>query len=303
MLKRPPHLRHGVGLALVVASASVTAHAQLAPMGGNDAARGSDTGFTGGVVVGGDYSASVPLEFPTARGGVFLPISMNYGGTEIGAVGVGWDVPLSYLRRDATLAHHRPFVLGPPGSDVDPQAQARLILVMAGQRIDLVPKATGVWVARSGAPQLEVRAGADDHTFTMTDGSGRTYGFNDQAFGPNNPDGTRTQPLLGTNVFILSGVDGPAGTAAYDYLVNQPPLPGGGLGIAINLIGERYNSHVGTNVHCYKNKIRLNYGLTSSTPFAIAMLGDVVWVRDRLVTSVDVYATDTCPESYVRLRS
>src|SRR3954468_15066007 len=95
-------------LAIAVSSASSLALAQLAPTGAHYAGRPSDTGFAGAVNVSGGYGASVPLDLPPARGGMPIPIQLSYQERGVGAAGLGWDVPLSYIRRDTTIARHRP---------------------------------------------------------------------------------------------------------------------------------------------------------------------------------------------------
>src|SRR5690349_15896159 len=93
----------------VVLLMPLPATAQLAPvMGMHYAARSSDTGFRGAVNSQGGYGASVPLDLPAARSGLLVPVQVVYGGNQVGAAGLGWDVPLSYVFRGATIAHRRP---------------------------------------------------------------------------------------------------------------------------------------------------------------------------------------------------
>lgn len=42
------------------------------------------------------------------HGGLPVPLHVVYGSTSVGAAGVGWDIPLSCIRRDVTLTRHRP---------------------------------------------------------------------------------------------------------------------------------------------------------------------------------------------------
>ena len=72
---------------LAVLLTPLTAAAQLAPTGGHYAARASDTGFAGAVNPSGGYGASVPLDLPTARGGLPVPVQIVYGGHRVGAAG------------------------------------------------------------------------------------------------------------------------------------------------------------------------------------------------------------------------
>jgi hypothetical protein len=130
------------------------AAAQLAPTGGHYAARASDTGFAGAVNASGGYGASVPLDLPPARGGLPVPVQIVYGGHRVGAAGLGWDVPLSYIYRDTTIARRRPA----NNPDASPQAREQVLLMLDGQRIDLVRNAAATaWEARLNGVQLEVR--------------------------------------------------------------------------------------------------------------------------------------------------
>lgn len=96
-------------LALVMLVASPRVFAQEAPTGGHYAGRPSDTGFGGTHVnATGAFPAAVPLDLPAARGGLPIPLQIVYGGRGCGAAGLGWDIPLSYVQRDRTLAHRRP---------------------------------------------------------------------------------------------------------------------------------------------------------------------------------------------------
>jgi len=95
----------------LVAFAAPEAAAQLAPTGGHYGGKASDTGFTGGVTSSGGYSASVPLDLPPSRGGIPIPFSIVYGAHGVGAAGLGWDIPISYVRVDSTFARRRPAFL------------------------------------------------------------------------------------------------------------------------------------------------------------------------------------------------
>ena len=85
-------MRRWISLGCVALTAAVLAQparAQLSlppagPAGG---------GFSGGN--SGGYGASVPLDFPPARGGLPIPVQITYSEHGVGAAGKGWDVPLS----------------------------------------------------------------------------------------------------------------------------------------------------------------------------------------------------------------
>jgi hypothetical protein len=98
-----------VTFALILLAQPNLADAQFAPTGGHYAGRSSDTGFEPGAVnASGGYTASVPLNFPIARGDVPVPMQIISGARGVGAAGLGWDIPLSYVRRDSTYQHRRP---------------------------------------------------------------------------------------------------------------------------------------------------------------------------------------------------
>ena len=95
--------------ALVASLAPLLASAQTAPLGDHYAGRASDTGYAGAVSASGGYSASVPLDLPQARNGLPIPLQVVYGDRGMGAAGLGWDVPLSFIRiESSTIAHRRP---------------------------------------------------------------------------------------------------------------------------------------------------------------------------------------------------
>src|SRR4051794_10937271 len=90
------------------------AFAQLAPTGSHYAGRSSDTGHEGPTDRGG-YASSIPLELPPSQGGLPVPVQIVSGGKGFGAAGVGWDVPLSYVRLDRSFANRRPAMVPDAG--------------------------------------------------------------------------------------------------------------------------------------------------------------------------------------------
>lgn len=197
----------GSGLALLlVLCVSLPAFAQLAPvMGAHYAARPSDTGFTGGANSGGAYGASVPLDLPAARGGLPIPVSVAYGGNQVGAAGLGWDVPISSIFRSKSLARHRPKPGTFSGAASDPLPLPEMLTVsLGGEAIDLVRSPDGAaWVARHGDAQLEVRD-LGNGSMALYDGNGLTYSFDASG-------GTSGGQLDNGNLYLLRDITGTAG--------------------------------------------------------------------------------------------
>ena len=131
-------------LGLVVLLAPWPTTAQLAPTGGHYAGRPSDTGYVSGMVnVTGGFAASVPLDLQPARGGLPVPVQITYGARGVGAAGLGWDVPLSYVRRDTSFARRRPAF----GDNTPPQPREQVFLSLHGRGMDLIRQGEE-WVVR-----------------------------------------------------------------------------------------------------------------------------------------------------------
>jgi RHS repeat-associated protein len=296
----------GSGVALAVALRSILAFgamtspatAQLAPVGDHYAARPSDSGHAGAVNSQGGFDVSVPLDLPVARGGLPVPLRIAYGGNRVGAAGVGWDVALSYVYVDTTAAHRRPMLL----LDAPPRVRSRAVLVLDGERMELVRSATSprTWLARRNGVQLELRDRGDGVMF-LYDGEGRTYTFSSQG----GAAGTR---LVDGRLFLLNGVAASGGNrAVYTYQFGRPQLPGGGLppsgnGLAIDLARVRYNSSP-TTAGCFKHSVLFSYGLPAEAPLSISMLGSTPLVRLRTLAKVTVFSQPTCSQPDVPLRT
>ncbi|WP_147451091.1 RHS repeat-associated core domain-containing protein [Corallococcus llansteffanensis] len=257
--------------------------AQLAPTGGHYAGRASDTGTEPGAVnASGGYSASIPLDLPAARGDLSVPLSISSGARGVGAVGLGWEVPLSYVRRDLTFAHRKPQM----GSDVPPAGREQVTLSLQGQAMDLLPRGT-TWIVRYDAPDLVLKEQAG--TWVMYDGRGKTWTFTEPA------------PLSGAGLWLLSSITGPDGTAVQlEYDVSSVAVPGGSA-VSIDLRRVLYNKHPTSS--CFKHEVTLNYGAPAAAPLSLSLLGDRVLTRLRILSSLDVASRASCTGSPEKLRS
>ena len=262
-----------LGAALVPARAQAQV---VAPTGGHYGARASDTGFMGEVNSSGGYSTSVPLDLPPARGGLPIPIQIVYGEHGFGAAGLGWDVPLSFVRRDTTFTRRRP--LNGAGA---PQSREQVSVTLNGGRIDLVRTATA-WVGRHDATDIEVRQQSDG-SWVMYDGRGLTYTF-----------ALVSSALANTNIWLLTDITGAAGAKVHlDYTIATPSLPGG-AGVSIDLKTVSYNPSPIAGQSCYKHSVNLNYGSNATAPLSTFVLGSAIGVRMHTLSSVDVVARSSC---------
>src|SRR5262245_50438592 len=255
------------------------ATAQLAPTGAHYAGRPSDTGYDpGGVSAFGGYAASLPLALPAPRGGLPLPLDIRYGAKGVGAAGLGWDVPLSYVRRTTSIAHRR------PASARTLQGREQVTVSLLGQTLDMVRRGQE-WVPRRDAPDLVLRQQGDG-TWLLTDGQARTWRF------------TR---LAVPGLWLLASIRsaGNASRVDLDYEVTQQTFPGG-TGVSMDLAWIRYNHH--PTEGCPKNEISLRYGAVSTAPLSLTLLDDVVLVRRRVLVTVGVTALPTCTGVAERFR-
>lgn len=157
-------IRAALALALAIAPAS--AAAQLPITGGNFTSA-SSVGSSSAVNGLGAYGTSVPLELPAARRDMPVPVHIVSGRSGVGAAGVGWDIPLSFIRRDTTFVRRRP--LGIAGAF--PLGRPEVTLSLEGRVLDLTPNGAA-WAARRDAPELEVRQ-QDASTWIAFDGRRR----------------------------------------------------------------------------------------------------------------------------------
>ncbi len=300
MFALPQKLLRSFALFCFAVTAPSMALAQLAPTGEHYAARASDTGFDGGVSSSGGYGTSVPLNLPEARGGLPVSVRVVYGGRRFGAAGLGWDVPLSFIRRNVTVAHRRPA----DNPDANPQPREQLSLVLDGGGVDLVRNAEDTaWVARRDEAQLEVRD-VGGGVLEMYDGYGRRYSFSSDGA---NADQTSVGALDNGNLYLLKDIFGPGGTPAaqphvhLDYAFATPGLAQDlergtqPTGLSIDLTSVRYNYDTATGT-CAKHQVNLVYDTDSGPLLSLQMLGGTPLVRMHKLLAIDVTARDSAAE-------
>ena len=275
-------------LACVIISAACAAlfispaDAQLAPTGDHYAGRASDSGeWSNDVNASGVFSASIPLELPTAGGGLPIPLQITHNGERAGAAGQGWDIPLSFLQFNRSFAFRRPVTS--PG--VLPSPRERLRLSLLGKQFDLV-RDGDVWVARSGSPQLVARQNGDQ--WLVYDGAGRTYTF------------AQAPGFQNTGLWLLKSIAN-SGTNRVEltYALTNTVVDGG-TAIVVDLIQVSYNQHPA--LACFKHEVDLGYGQAATSPISLQVLGDKVLARKHVLTTLDVKSRADCTSPPRRLR-
>src|SRR6202451_3674409 len=271
--------------------------AQLAPTGEHYAGRPTDTGYGGAAGdATGSLPASIALDFPPARGGLPIPLQIVYTPHRVGAAGLGWDIPFSYLQQDSTFAHRRPA----SAADVAPVPRQRTILSLFGQSTDLLQQGNE-WVARVGTLELIVRQSGN--LWYAYDGQGRTYTFE---FPPTLPN---------SGIWLLKSISAAGGAmVTLGYSSGSVPL-NGGLGTSINLVNIQYNiaPSLGNGIGCAKDEISLSYVVpmvnsiysphnTVTPPLSMAVLDDKILVRKTRLDQIDINSRGSCLAFSQRLR-
>lgn len=250
---------------------SAQAFAQLAPTGDHYGGRASDTGFSGKVNAAGGYYASIPFDFAAIRGGIPNPVQIGFGGHVVGTAGVGWDLPISYVRVDDSITKRKPRNI--PNAAV--VGRRHVTMSLDGQSMNLVPKADA-WVAATDAAMFE--AHWSDAGWTVDDGQGHRYSF--------------TQSVS-SGLWLLTSVEGPSGTLMNLQYDTRAVNLTGGRATSVDLTGVSYNYNPALG--CAKDVITLAYGETSSTPLSLSVMPSV-FVRMRTLDHIDVRMRSSCSD-------
>jgi RHS repeat-associated protein len=310
------HFRPILLALLTTLIAPAVGFAQEAPTGAHYGGRATDTGFGGSLVnATGGFSTSIPLALPAERAGLPVPLQITYGMRGVGAAGLGWDIPFSYIRRDRTFAHRRPAyrntrtipivfqnlirIVSSYAEDALPRPRERTFLSLLGAGGDLVRHGDTL-VVRTGTLELAVRESGGE--FLAYDGAGRTYTFT-QCTQFATYTSRQCEQFRRARLWLLKSVSTEGGASVQlTYELTTRPMPEhGGTGLEVNLTRIAYNTHPVAG--CAKHEIALTYGNSSPSPLSISMLGEEALVRFRTLTRVDVRSRATCASISERLRS
>ena len=278
---RRPGRRRLAGLAaLFCGLAAWPAAAQQAPVGDHYAARSVDSGFGAQVSSAfGAASAGIPLDLPPARGGLPLPLSVRYTGSNLaGPVGVGWTLPLSYVLTSHSISHRRPehrFGAATPPAPVE-----RVDLALGGAQMPMVlfDPDNGLYRPQTGALPYLLRR-ADGGAWVLSDGTGIDYDFAPQPGVP------------GDSFAYLRRITGPSpgSEVRLDYDVTAVPLGDGPGATEILLSRIEYNDHPGQP--CSKHEIALDYTAPRTRGMPdLSVFEDMLWATTRRLDSVAVRA-------------
>jgi RHS repeat-associated protein len=286
--------------ALVVCLAPRSSEAQLAPTGAHYAARSSDSGHAG-PNGGGGYSTSVPLDLPAARGGLPVPLQIVSGSPRYGALGVGWDIPLSYVYVAYSVAHHRP----DSTNTTEAGPRTRVTLSLLGRNVEMIRKDISwvgeqVWIGRN-APDLEMRS--NGATWVLYDGNGLTYKFGMHSYmsrmgGPS---------LASGGMWLLDDITGRGGASVHlDYetrAVRIHPDEDTQDAVTINLTKIHYNPAPDAP-ECFKNEVSILYNASADAahPYAVSVIGSRAVARYSNVAAIQVWSRETCDAAAVILR-
>ncbi len=144
---------------------------QVSPTGGHHSASAQTHGIEGGLNAVGAFSLTIPLTLPESRSGLPLPLSIEYfGGARVGAAGVGWSIPLSYVRRSTSVSTRLP-------SQNALTSPERLSVVVAGASYTLTPTVdSGIYRPTIAPNRFELRMNANQG-WTGYDDTGLQYTF------------------------------------------------------------------------------------------------------------------------------
>jgi len=214
----------------------------VSPVGAHDATVGPGTGVLSPVSPTGAYQTAVPFDLPSPRGGLPVPFSLVYtGGGHGGAGGLGWEVPLWYVRVSRDIFHRKPAA---DSNTVDR---------------DVVPDR--VLLAMGGGPQLMVKSPAagiyhpfvSDEYVELIESSGswlvRTTANVEYRFTP-----AASYGLGDDTLWLLSEVHDRRAT---DRVVVEYQVADNGCGKELDVVGFKYGFDSQGNMPLYE--VHLSY--------------------------------------------
>ena len=135
---------------------------------------GGQIGGSASVGAKGNLALALPLKLPSPRGGVPLPFTISYNGSNVvGAAGMGWDIPIPGVTWQHNLSRRKPIYRfdGQP----DPATADRVMVDMGNGPTVMAPTDTANVYQPFGNGYYELRF--TGFAFIGRDASGRVWTF------------------------------------------------------------------------------------------------------------------------------
>jgi RHS repeat-associated protein len=250
------------------------------------------SGLSDNVAPNGGLRQAVELNLPTPRGNMQVPLSVNYtGAQQVGAAGVGWDVPLSYVEVTSNVSRHKP-LLRPANYIPTPLAvpATRVILHLQGAEQIMVPTETiQVYRAFVADDYAELRVGKSG-TWLYKTADGLTMTFSPLAAAHDSSRAylTSIEDLTGNNKILLS-------YAVMDVMPAQEGSEAPAVVQEVLLSEVDYNFNLGAT--CARNQVRLAYVQRAfppdEPPLALYVDEGHMRARTRVLSAIEIWEHET----------
>jgi hypothetical protein len=237
---------------------------------------------------------TVDLDLPAARGSLPIPLAIVYDGSRnIGAAGVGWEIPFSYVETTTNVSSRKPRWL--PGPITGAALPARRVIVhLAGSEILMVPTDKPNVYRPFGADEYAELHRQDNGRWLYKQSNGLTYHFEPLASAQDSSRAylTTIHDRTGHNKLTLT------------YAVLEVAVPSGLAHTPaslreILLTNVQYNFD--NSLACARNQIRLGYFQKAvspgGAPLAVYVDHGHIRARTRVLSSVEIWG---CPTFYTR---
>lgn len=219
-------LAAAVGFMLTVAT---VASAQVAPEQTHTTV-GAGAGMDGAVSPSGGFGTSIPLDLPSPRGSVPIPLAVSHtGSTRAGVAGLGWDVPISYVRRSTTAWRRKPWAYQTTSTMSHPIGSERVTVSLGGQ-VHLMRAVGSTWWPARGRSFMELRRSGNEWSL-------RTLDNHEYVFRPASSLGSVDDPEL----WLLAEVRDSIGGDRVDLRYDVPAVQGCRAGLALRSLAYTFD--------------------------------------------------------------
>jgi RHS repeat-associated protein len=285
-----------LAIALLLWSPSA-APAQIAPVGAHHLNVGPAAGGGGAPTPIGTYSQSVPLELPSGRGNIPIPLAVVYTGSpSLGAAGSGWDIPLSYMRISHSTMRRKPtfssFYANNPI-----ESAPRVVVSIGGNAMQMSPtdiEHTFRPYAASAYSELKMAPGnlLQWHLDTTT---GLRYVFTPSNLVTNLDSSPAATTFNDEELYLLTEIrrlDG-RDRATFDYQIRRISIPYSSGGTEINLGLIRYTFRSDGTAPLYEVRLAYEDGAVEVTRDAGHATARMSKLTEVSIQARDNHRTDT----------